>query len=342
MCLSAQTSMSQSQNPTIRLLNADDPPQCPLPVLLGPATQSACFSICNQRLEVDSIAALRYFVSPPPNPNFNLRDGLQRFLRLPFKQRAFQRARRLDNVFATCLAARNSEELLKAEVVTWRGIMKKIMLGEKLDLNVSYYKGVLYLEEDSTRTRFDNNSEGTYMGHRFETFCTTAAPNGEADGGAVDMHTLWNAAITRKLGALNILLVGEVDCVTPNYLENPGPQNYMELKTKRVEGTNYSITSNRSKWEMQSYLLGTPEIFVGFVDPAGVVRSTRTLAVRDVQSAAQHRIDWGARVIHALREFCAVSTETENGALKVWRVEARNKYVDVRELNVGEVRKLNK
>jgi hypothetical protein len=29
----------------------------------------------------------------------------------------------------------------------------------------------------------------------------------------VDLHTLWNAAIMRELGSLNILLVGEVDCV---------------------------------------------------------------------------------------------------------------------------------
>jgi len=40
-----------------------------------------------------------------------------------------------------------------------------MMLGEKLDLNISYHRGVLYLEEDSTYEQFDHNSEGTFMGY---------------------------------------------------------------------------------------------------------------------------------------------------------------------------------
>jgi hypothetical protein len=109
----------------VRLINVSDPPQCSLPAVLGPAKQSACFSICNERLEVDSVSARRYFVDPPPVLNANLRDGLEGFLKLPFEDRVFKGARRLDNAFALCLDSKNSEELLKAEVVTWRGIMTK-------------------------------------------------------------------------------------------------------------------------------------------------------------------------------------------------------------------------
>jgi hypothetical protein len=116
---------SNPMSTTVRLINVSDPPQCPLPAVLGPAKQSACFSVCNERLEVDSVAALRYFVDPPPVLNVNLRDGLEGFLKLPFEDRVFKGARRLDNVFVLCLDSKNSEELLKAEVVTWRGIMTK-------------------------------------------------------------------------------------------------------------------------------------------------------------------------------------------------------------------------
>ncbi|KAJ7648524.1 hypothetical protein B0H17DRAFT_429297 [Mycena rosella] len=330
--------MASSTNPTIRLLNVADPPQCPLPALLGPAKQSACFSICGEHLEVDSTAALRYFVHPPQKAN--LRSGLNDFMKLPFKDRAFKRARRLDNVFKTCLDARNSDELLKAGVVTWRGIMKKIMLREKLDLVASYHNGVLYLEEDSTRSRVDPDSETIYRGHKFETLCSTATPGGKP-GDTVDIHTLWNAAITRKLGSLDILLAGEVDCVTPNYTENPAPENYLELKTKKTDGQNYNIDKKKCNWEMQSYLLGTPQIFVGFVDSSGVVQKVQTLAVRDM-TPAQHRFDWGARVLHSLREHCVHSVEHRRGVIKVWRVEARSQYVDIRELGPSEVKKLNK
>ncbi|KAF7368826.1 ADP-ribosylation factor [Mycena venus] len=326
--LSAPSLMSFS---TVRLINVSDPPQCSLPALLGPAKQSACFSICNKRLEVDSTSALRYFVDPPPVTNANLREGLKAFMRLPFKDRVFKLARRLDNVFTMCLDAENSEELLKAEVVTWRGIMTKIMLGQKLDLNVSFYRGVLYLEEDCTRPQFE---------HKFETICSTRDPSGEPQVQVdnVDLHTLWNAAITRTLGSLNILLVGEVDCVKVGYSKSPGPEHYVELKTRKMEvGGSYTIP-NKQKWTMQSHLLGTPEIFAGFPDSAGIVRSFKTF---NVAAPPQHKVDWGARVLHTLRTHCAAHP-VANGVLKVWRVQTGGKYVDVRELDGKEVKRLNK
>ncbi|KAJ6594873.1 hypothetical protein B0H19DRAFT_1225863 [Mycena capillaripes] len=318
--------MAFSPNSTIRLINVSDPPECPLPALLGPAKQSACFSICDERFEVDGTTALRHFVEPPLNAN--LRDGLHKFLKLPLKDRAFKRARRLDNVFKTCLESENSEDLLKAEVVTWRGIMTKLMLGQKLDLNVSYYRGVLYLEEDCPRMR-----------HKFETFCSTANSAGERQMNDVNLHTLWNAVIMRTLGSLNILLVGEVDCVKPGYSENPGPEHYVELKTRKMSGESYNIP-NWKKWEMQSHLLGTPEIFVGFPDATGVVRAFKKFTAQDIHPP-QYRIDWGARVIHSLKAFCARSVNA-NGSLKVWRVQARNQHVDIHELGFKEIQKLNK
>ncbi|KAF8191036.1 hypothetical protein K438DRAFT_906100 [Mycena galopus ATCC 62051] len=311
---------------TTRLITVSDPLGCLLPAVLGPAKQSACLSICNKRLEVDSTAALKYFVEPPLNAS--LRDGLEGFLRLPSKARTFQRVKRLDNVFALCLESENSEELLRADVVTWRGIMTKIMLGVKVDLNVSFSGEVLYMEEDyAGSTQFD---ETMYMGHKFETICSTAK--------AVDPHTEWGAAVTRTLGAMNILLVGEVDCVRTEYSENPGPEHYVELKTKNPTAKRVSLPT--PKWVMQSHLLGTPKIFAGFPDSNGIVRSFKTFNVAD-KPPAQDRIDWGARVIHSLKAHCT-RHENANGPLKVWRVEARKQHVDIRELDDKEIQKLNK
>ncbi|KAJ7704248.1 hypothetical protein B0H16DRAFT_1828549 [Mycena metata] len=330
-----------------RIIHISDLPQCPLPALLGPAKQSACFSICNERLEVDSTSALRYLLDPPNPVDVNLREGLDRFLRLPRADRTFQRARRLDNVFELCLASANSEELLDAEVVTWRGILTKIMVGKKLDLNVSYYRGVLYLEEDCPPVSPD--SVGTYMGyvliklcvlipkHRFEAICSTSN-NFETDGYNVDLHTLWNTAITRTLGSLKILLVGEVDCVKPGYSETPGPEHYVELKTRKADGQRATIP-NLPRWIIQSRLLGTPEIFIGFPDSTGVVRSCTTVKV-DTLNPAQHQIDWGARVLHGLRDYCASFT-FDGEPIPVWRVEARKGFVNVRKLSALEVKMLN-
>ena len=111
--------MSTNQNSTERLLDSSDPPQCALPALLGPPNQAACFSLCNEQLRIDSIAALRYFTHPPENAN--LKAG---YNRLSHKQRSFKRVRRLDHILAMCLQSKNSKQL-KAEVITWRGILKK-------------------------------------------------------------------------------------------------------------------------------------------------------------------------------------------------------------------------
>ncbi|KAJ7151789.1 hypothetical protein C8R43DRAFT_1004383 [Mycena crocata] len=335
--------MASAQYRALPLIRIRDLPQSSLLVELGPVKQAACFSICNERLEVDSTAALRYFARP--RPHINLRDGLEPFLNLPLEDRVFYRARRLDDIFTICLSSKNSEELLKADVVTWRGIMNRIMRGDPIDLNISYYRGVLYLEEESIHGKFDEDSEGTYMGHRFEAFSTAATPGGEPDSDGVDLHTMWNVAITRKLGSLNLLLVGEVDCVKEGYSKNPGPENYVELKTKKlgaektVENQNFP---NLGKWYMQSYLLGTPEIFVGFRNAEGIVHDFRTLTVPPITESepARKKVLWGAQALHSLRRYCALSP-MEGGTLKVWRVQARFRSMEIRELSTEEVEQLN-
>lgn len=93
----------------------------------GATRTSQTISVLLDLQAIDSTAALRYFTHPPPNAN--LREGLETFMRLPFKDRVFKLASRLDNVFRTCLDSANSEELLKAEVVTWRGIMRRYPFG---------------------------------------------------------------------------------------------------------------------------------------------------------------------------------------------------------------------
>jgi hypothetical protein len=91
---------------------------------------------------------------------------------------------------------------------------------------------------------------------------------------------------------------------------------------------------------MQTLLIGGSNIFVGFPDTAGIVRQVDTLAVRDNLESIQPKIDWGARVLHSLIEYCARAPDT-NGVLKVWRVQLRKWYADIRELGPAEVKALN-
>ncbi|KAF8170535.1 hypothetical protein K438DRAFT_1773766 [Mycena galopus ATCC 62051] len=77
------------------------------------------------------------------------------------------------------------------------------------------------------------------------------------------------------------------------------------------------------------------KIFVGFPDSAGIV-----LKVDDNLESVQPKIDWGARVLYSLIEHCARAPDA-NGVLKVWRVQLRKGYADIRELGPAEVKALN-
>jgi hypothetical protein len=91
---------------------------------------------------------------------------------------------------------------------------------------------------------------------------------------------------------------------------------------------------------MQSHLLGASELYVGFVSPNGILQRCESRSVRDM-TRAQDKIDWGGRVLNQLKDYCSASPAVD-GALKVWRVQARKGTVDIRELTTREVADLNR
>jgi RAT1-interacting protein len=117
----------------------------------------------------------------------------------------------------------------------------------------------------------------------------------------------------------------------------------------------YSIIANYHKWYIQSCLLGTPEIFVGYRDSDNVLRYTESVPVTDIPGRLmlygipwdpQQSIDWGFRVLTALRIFCQNSEAAANADERVWRVEVRpleplKAGLYIRELSAWEVRILN-
>ncbi|KAJ7641101.1 hypothetical protein FB45DRAFT_785136 [Roridomyces roridus] len=334
--------MSPSHVPTRRLIDSSDPPQCPLPARLGEPKQVACSSLCGGQLRVDSTAALRYFVYPPAKAD--LKSGYDQ---LTYEQRT-KTSRGLEDIFAMCIKSKNSEQLLDVQVITWAGIVKRIMLGKKMHLNVSFHNGILYIESHcppewyidiGTSRVLSIRDPQTYWGYNFETLCSSETPQGPS-GGTVNLQTHFSVAVVRKIGSLKLLLVGDVDCVKPEYVQNPVPEHYVELKIKTSEPDRFRPVL-RDKWEMQSLLLGGRKILVGYTNKAGVLQGVKTLSVRASHSAwRQKKIDWASRVLHSLVEYRAQAQQDE-GVLKVWRVELGRQYVDIRELGSAEERALN-
>ncbi|KAJ7641124.1 hypothetical protein FB45DRAFT_999935 [Roridomyces roridus] len=324
--------MSTSAHAPARLIDFSDPPQCLLPALLGSPTQAACFSMCNGQLRVDSTAALRYFVHPPANAD--VKSG---YNKLTHKQRSTV-VTGLEDILAMCVKSKNSESLLDVQVIARRGVVKKMMIGEKMQLNVSFHNGILYIEEQGPRKRYIDLE--SYRGYRFETWCSSATPQGPS-GGTVNLQTQFSTAVVRKIGSLKVLLVGEVDCVEPAYFQNPGPEHYVELKMRTFK-PDRARRGPEEKWAIQTLLLGGSKLFVGHANKEdGVLQDVEMLSVPAVPSAAhQWKIDWGARVLHSLIEYCG-KAQQDDGTLKVWRVELGKWYADIRELGSAEERALN-
>jgi RAT1-interacting protein len=123
-----EPSSNVSTQVSVPLIKTSDDidPSCCLPAVLGPPRQSACLSVFNEKLEIDSTISLRYFVQPPLDISMN--SGRKEFLQQDWNYSSFGKPRRLDSICQLCTQSRSRGELLQAEVVTWRGILTKLVL----------------------------------------------------------------------------------------------------------------------------------------------------------------------------------------------------------------------
>jgi RAT1-interacting protein len=196
--------------------------------------------------------------------------------------------------------------------------------------------------------------------YTFEALCTSALPNtADEDDASVDL-TMWSSVATRTLGNLKLVFAGEVDCVRgkgkflrqeSSLIANIGLGRYtgqhdtfVELKTRKG-GLNMQLAR---KWFMQSFLLGTPEIFVGYRNEAGLITGTATMSTATLASERlsgwdrQQSLDAGYGVLRSLRQYCQAASEGTSAEGKVWRVEITGKSLAVREAAAKEMKEVNR
>ncbi|KAJ7648526.1 hypothetical protein B0H17DRAFT_1147983 [Mycena rosella] len=158
----------------------------------------------------------------------------------------------------------------------------------------------------------------------------------------VDLGTGWWSAIIRTLGSLRILLTGEVDCVFQSCSHNSPELGSQLLGKFRAPSITSSSRYEPSHAAPGSAVVGTCSATSS--DPGNIheslLRYCKTYPVQNLESQ-QHKLDWGARFLHRLREHCAREGGHKGGILKVWRVEARVPGADIRELSAAEIGELS-
>ncbi|WRT69205.1 uncharacterized protein IL334_006189 [Kwoniella shivajii] len=199
----------------------------------------------------------------------------------------------------------------KGGIVTWRGMITRLMVApyedrEGWEMTAVALDGSVYIElHDPPHARAKRRKQlsawarPTYMGYSFESFSTIPSQSEESKedrpegwGGDVNtnvqlkliLHELSDtnpesSVVRSAIGDIPLCLGGEVDCVraepgTPH----PGLEKCVELKTNKVienEKQEFTFHKKLLKHWTQSWLLGIPEIQVGFRDDAGILCAQR-------------------------------------------------------------------
>ncbi|KAG6862455.1 hypothetical protein C0995_000001 [Termitomyces sp. Mi166 len=315
-------------------------------------TQLISFSYNSSHTQEFNDSALRYYVDPPPGAKLNY--GYERWIREP-DGRA-----RIDSLLQAFAKARKTSivPLHDVGVVTWRGVITRILTSpyeerEEFELNMMSVNGTLYFEEHISEERLKekNNMKPRhriqmYYGYAFESYCTSETPTPKVSskpsepvgwGGDVDTNVQWCSVVRTKLGNTRLLIGGEVDCVRAPYPVTIATERYtnqtdtfVELKTSlAIRGSHDEAKFEKKllKFYFQSFLLGVPEIVVGFRTPSGVLTTTQSFKTIQLPRMVRGKpgawdplicLAWGDRVISFLKDIVRRAASEESS---VWRVK---------------------
>ncbi|KAI0352779.1 RAI1-domain-containing protein [Trametes cingulata] len=353
------------------------------PVPFQQPTGLLTFSYTPERVLEFSDAALRYYVHPPPGAD--LRYGYDRWIKRPEERtrldgllQAVQRV--MQKADASMGPGSGVKWLRDIAVVTWRGIMTKILTApyedrDRSEFNAMYVNGTLYIEEHLSDARLSEKEDlapkqrlQTYYGYSFESWCTSSRPGvpERTDGhpvgwgGDVDTNVQWCSVVKTKLGDSRLVIGGEVDCVRDRF--TPGrTDSLVELKTsmaiRRAEDE-ARFEKKLLKFYMQSFLLGVPEIVVGFRTPAGRLTTTQTFKTIQIPRLVRGKpgawdpqvcFSWGQQFLSTVKSLLSAgepSSQSDTSA-RVWRIVFEPKQgvkfslldeAGVREVEGGEDR----
>jgi len=207
--------------------------------------------------------------------------------------------------------------------------------------------GTMYFEEHLSLAKLQEKNEMTphhrlqsYYGYAFESWCTSDYPPASAShrtqvggwGGDVDTNVQWCSVVQTKLGDVNMIMGGEVDCVRGKYTGQP--DTFVELKTSlaiRRRHDEDRFERKLLKFHFQSFLLGVPEIVVGFRTPAGVLTTVQSFKTIEIPRLVRGKpgawdpavcLDWGNKFLTFLKDLARSATEdSHDHSASVWRVK---------------------
>ncbi|KAK3308080.1 RAI1 like PD-XK nuclease-domain-containing protein [Chaetomium strumarium] len=305
----------------------------------------ACFSYDKEHNFRQDDSSLKWYY--PPEIPANLSEGLDKFV-----QHDDRIDEHLDSLLKTIAShERKTGEPIDAHIVTWRGMMTKIMAtpfdDQAFEMNATLYRDCIFIEENHAfkeqQRAFEKNrrgkngipsSEMQYWGYKFETLSTLPRPWGETSREYIENRgkeivnnkEQYCSVVRTGFGKTIVCLGGEVDAIWDAKPETPGdPINWVELKTS-AEITSYNdqfvFDRKLMKFWIQSFLLGVPKIIVGFRSKNGMLTSVEEFQTMNIPYAVQRRgmAKWDGNVCI---KFAALFLECKTYPLSPYRLYQR-------------------
>ena len=190
----------------------------------------------------------------------------------------------LDNVIRfiqPCVLPDTSSPQGKCTVVTWRGILTKIMTNEVVTLLACRHRNILFVREDAQGRRKSPFHPAENWGRAFEKVLV------EERGANGEEHE-FACVFKSRLAGIKLVYGAEVDCTD-------GAGKFVELKTSKVFGKNSHeearfVERKIPKFWAQCYLVGIERLLVGFRDDNGVVRELRWFNTKEMQKQVPYNV----------------------------------------------------
>ncbi|KAI4941418.1 hypothetical protein J4E86_010450 [Alternaria arbusti] len=260
-------------------------------------------------------SGINYYIPPPMGAD--LKDGFETFKHYEDKEDPH-----LDSLLRALMEDKTGKEEVKADFMTWRGMMTKIMTAPfdnfaEFSMFATRHNNTIYIEEDFPSRAADRAAESTrppprhqhpdqqsremmtYWGYKFEKLAliptlpqnTPRAEIERSQKGVVSNHAQHCSIVHTSFGPHSLILGGEVDGLLAPKPTNPDEQvQWVELKTSeelpppRQQQHRDILKFERKllKFWAQSFLLGVPKITVGFRSKAGILRSLQTFNTHEI------------------------------------------------------------
>ncbi|PGH13175.1 hypothetical protein AJ80_06421 [Polytolypa hystricis UAMH7299] len=322
----------------------------------------AYFSYDNQHQFRLDESSLRYYY--PPRVPVDLSRGFD-----TFEQLDDAGDEHLDALLDTIIALEKSTgKKCEADIVTWRGMMTKIMTApfdnwNGFEMNATYFQGSIFIEEEKeyklAQKRLQHGQRSApgapsqdmmaFWGYKFETLSLLEVPWDAAsrddiesrEEKVVNNKAQYCSVVKTGIGGNRLVIGGEVDAVwdcKPD--KNDDPINWVELKTSaEIHSARDALKYERKllKFWAQSFLLGVPKIVVGFRDQHGIVHRLEELQTADIPKIVTRGSRcWDGNIcINFTSEFLGFLKSVINHE-GVWRIRKREKSSDIEVFKIEE------